>query len=238
MRLRYKFCTAFVLFFKIYSYSQDSLYINNVLGFFDLTGGVDSRLNVAYRNSDTSYTSSYNGVFFRMQTSFWGSYYKQKFKKFVWGDLISGELSAGYSHAQLPSLPTNMMAMYNFEFGIFGIYRLSKFTDIGMSFALLKFSKDYASDFDSGSNYYLRLRHKRLLTEIGYISRNKLYFGVFNFISKGENIDKLSIGVKYMLNNNRIIGSRIELMPITTPLYINENQETVYSIKIFYGIHF
>jgi hypothetical protein len=244
---------AFVFGFLALSlYAQDSTLVKYKLGFFDLTGGLDTRLNVGhpgkYQDPTDPYSqvtifhqtkaSFYQGAFFRMQTSFFGTYYKQKFKKLLFGDLISAEVSAGYSDATLTNLKSGFQILYNFEFGFFGMYRLSENTDIGMSFSLLKFSRDYLSDLDSGSDYYFRVRHRRFLAELGYLSKNKMYFGVFNFVAKSDNQDKLSIGLKYFIQKNRIIGARIEMVPLSGKLYIGDSQQSAYSLKLFYGVNF
>ena len=227
------------------------------LGFFDLTAGLDSRVNRIKKfqyditpsksgmGSDTlkyfadrfEY-SVYSGVFFRIQTSFFAMYFNDKWKKIAFGDIISVEISAGFVDSRLSAIKSGAKIFYNCEFGFGLMYRPSTDIDIGLTVILLKFGNDFLSNLYSGSSYFLKLRAKRLIGEVGWISENKLYFGRLNLLVKDENLSKLSLSVKYFFKPTKNFGIRYEIMPVTYPYYSPIGEEGIMSLKLFYGVNF
>lgn len=236
------------------SFAQQSLGKDSIpnyrLGLFDITTGVDVRYNHIQSNFinstvpsiPTQYpeniNSGYYGTFFRIQVSFIDMYANKNKRKFRLGDLISGEISLGYADSKIPRVDKGFLPLYNFEIGMVGLWHVSPQTDLSFSIALMKFGKDYLSEFFGGSNYFLRIRHKRFLTELGWISENKLYFGAFNILVAGDGLSKASIALRYFIKPYKNFGIRFEMLPLNRNYDWWYGSERTFSLKIFYGVNF
>lgn len=230
---------SILIFFNTISFAQsDSVKTSPYrLGLFDLNGGADVRLN----SLENSRLSAYSGGYFRMQASFFNLYFSKPGRKIEFGDLINAELSGGYSASNSPYLKSGLRLPYNFSFGAVGMWHANKNIDIALSIALLRFGRDYLSDFWGGSDFTLKFRVKRWVAECSWISENHLYFGHFNKndLVKNENLPKGMISVAYLFKPHKLLGIRLETLPLYGSFETeNGSREKMMSIKLYYGINF
>jgi hypothetical protein len=258
LKLNLKGVSILIFIFSIhYAWSQDTVSLSPKLNVFELIGGADFRINsiekTTFRVANNTNTnmpdtifyyedqqrkSYYEGLFFRIQTSFIAMYFQEKFKKLHVGELVSVEASAGYSNSVLNNLKSNFQTFYNCELGLFAMYRFSANTDFWFSIAFFRFNRDFFADVMSGSNYLCKLRHKKWIGELSWVSENKMYFGEFNRITGGPNRTRIFVGLKYFIKPRKIIGVRFDLTPLNGEFIQAEGRQNLYSIKLFYGIHF
>ena len=228
------------------------------MGFFDLNIGLDARINSLRRYdslelkgyygsktpsslSSDRYLSSYFGISAKMQNSFIATFFKDKMKRFVIGDLLSAELSAGYANSKLREVKTGIWATYRIEFGAGAIYRLNANNDLGLKVFLLRFNRDLLSPDLFGSSIFLKYRYRRLWLEGGIESGRKLYGGWLYVFSEEADPWQLSITGKYLLPGRKNIGIRVENFPknqFSNNLYTELGEEILWTVKLFYGIYF
>lgn len=242
----------YIVFAFLISYFsfQNSFAQDYRLGLFDLSAGIDHRINSLNRfmpntnqevNSKPEY-ANYLGGFVRVQASFFNLFFAKPNAKVEFGDMIVAEISPGYSiQNKHPNLGTGFKGLYNFQFGGVALIHFNQNFDFQTSISIFKFGTDYFNDFWGGSSYEFKFRYSRLFAEIALISENHMYFGFLNTqdLVKDENLNKGCFGLAYFVAPHRRVGFKSELMPIFNVYkYQNFGLERVFSTKIYYAINF
>jgi hypothetical protein len=208
------------------------------MGLFDLNAGANFRS--AHMSNDISPGNSFinqaSGFSGRMQSSIRWSYRAIRPRKFMWGDILSGEVYIGKLSSSMPHQSGDVWVAYKFELGIGGRLTISKNSDVGLNLILLKFARDNVSGNFSGSGITGRYRYKRAMIEAGAEARQDRALGVLIDIQKKDPL-QLTFTGRWLLKGRRNIGVNLE----TLPAMFSENgvdYSKTWSLRIFYGIYF
>jgi hypothetical protein len=210
------------------------------MGLFDLMAGADFRsAGRANENLPFSIQTNYaTGFSAHLQSSILWSYrsLQNKNKRFVWGDILAGEVFAGKLSTTLPHESGSVWTAYQFEFGFGGRLTINEQSELGLNLILLKFSRDNVSGNISGSGILGRYRYKRIMLEAGTEARQERAFGVVIDVR-----DKIPLqglwSVRYLMPSGKNLGIRAETL---SGIYHQDGYQysKVWSVKIFYGIYF
>lgn len=218
------------------------------MGFSDLNiGGFMSAYNVTGNTtySDTSrspYTEKYaNGISVRFQGSFLDFYLKRENKRFAIADILAAEFMLGTEYKAVPEQKSKLWYGYRFDAGFGAKYKINSKNDIGLNLILLKVGTDNQSTYFIGSNVGLRYRCNRIQTEAFVETRLDRFLGVFwVFQSWYYNPAQITLQVKYLLDNQRNLGFRIEYYSSLLSRHIEKVPllENHWTLRIFYGKYF
>lgn len=199
----------------------------------DLNGGLDTRY---LTTSDSSHTQQYNtytgGLSFRYQSSIVFNYFDRRNKRFKIGDLLSGEISAGYMNSADPVQKIPFWFAYRFEIGLATIYRISEHSNIGVNLILLRFARDFVTQNISGSGIDLRWRLKRVIVEGGIDNRGLRIVGYVTNANDERNMGH--IGLRYLLGTDKNVGLRMEFFNVSR----SQNGDGMYNLRAYWGKYF
>lgn len=217
------------------SFSQDSLRISKYrLRVGDLNLGLDTRYLNTLDSTGNKFNSTYTeGLSFRYQSSIVFNYAKsQSEKRFRVGDLLSGEVSAGFMQSNDPSQKIPLWFAYRFEVGMVMMYKISQHSDVGLNLVFLRFSRDFVTQNISGSALELRWRIQRVVLETGLENRGLRIVGYVTNANDEKNM--FHLGGRYLLSADKNIGFRFEWLNRARSL----NGDGICHLRVFWGKYF
>ncbi len=220
-------------FLSFAGYAQDSISQAYRLRVGDINVGMDTRFLTTADPSMRSYRTYVVGLGFRYQSSIVFQYFDTKEnKRFKIGDLLSGEIAAGYMNSNDPTQKIPVWFAYRFEIGLAMVYRISKESDIGLNFILLRFARDFVTQNISGSGIDLRWRIKRWVAEGGIDNRGLRMVGYV--ANANDERNAVHFGLRYLLSGDQNVGLRFESFDASR----SQNGDGFYTIRVYYGKYF
>lgn len=224
------------------------------IGFFDLNIGPDIRHAQGTYDyphgilgkpvSQKKYASDAMGITGRMQSSFLGNHLlKQENKRFRAGDVLAAEASLGFLSTNNPSEKPGLWIAYRFEFGATAMYRINDKNELGITFTLLRFSRDRVSPNISGSAVLLKYRHNNWIVEGGLeVRRDRIVSWIFPLTGNSDIPLQYAFGTRHLFGSTKNAGLRFELLTGKSNLLIADNGslrvDKIWSLRFFYGIYF
>jgi hypothetical protein len=212
------------------------------MGFFDLNIGPDYRqAHGIYDNTTTAVHYPYHatavGWTGRMQSSFLGNFILSDRKgKLKIGDVLAAEASLGGLTTGNPNEKSGIWLAYRVEFGGALIWHANKNNDAGITFTLLKFSRDKVSPNVSGSGITFRYRYRKFQAEAALEVRRERIAGYLM-----PHVPLQFAGtLRYLLNKRNNLGVRFESLSGNRNTLFTDNLQVqrIWSLKLFYGIYF
>ena len=207
------------------------------LTFSDLNLGLDTRFT---SNRDTladpRYYNQAIGISGRYQTSVVANYInKGKDKRFQIVDIVGGELTGGFFKSDSPFKKEPFWFAFRFDLGMGFMYRINEHQQIGLNWYMMRFANDFISEYIGGSELKLRYRYHRVSLELGTINRNVRVGGVFeNYIKDTKDENMYSLGIRYLLNEKRNVGLRIE----NFNWQAEGAKDQILNIRLYYGLYY
>lgn len=227
---------VFFVFTFAFTQAQDSLFVRKMT-FSELNIGLEYRKSQITTNKTEN--GAFGGIFASIQHSFFHTIFKHKQKgRFLFGDLIFGQLSTGYVDNTKPSKFQGLWATYNFSLGVGIIYRLHKNHDFGLNLRLLRFEKEITTSFFSGSSIMLRYRFKSFQTELELASPSALWVGWAQNFGNYNQAKQLGLTFKYIFKPNFNVGLQTEILPILSNRITDNGNEKIWHVRLFLGSYF
>lgn len=219
------------------STTSKSLAQSPKLTFSDLNVGLDARFTSNQDSViDPRFYNQALGISGKYQTSVVANYLnKGKDKRFQVVDIVGGELTGGFFKSNSPFKKEPFWFAFRFDLGMGFMYRINEHQQIGLNWYMMRFANDFISDYIGGSELKLRYRYHRVSLELGTINRNVRVGGVFeNYIKDTKDENMYSLGVRYLLNEKRNIGLRIE----TFNWQAEGAKDQILNIRLYYGLYY
>jgi hypothetical protein len=207
------------------------------LTFSDLNLGVDACFT---SNQDSIISARYYnqafGVSGKYQTSVVANYVnKGKDKRFQIVDIVGGELTGGLFKSDSPFKKEPFWFAFRFDLGMGCMYRINEHQQIGLNWYMMRFANDFISDYIGGAELQLRYRFQRMSLELGTINRNVRVGGVFeNYIKDTKDENMYSLGVRYLLNEKRNVGLRVE----NFNWQAEGAKDQILNVRLYYGLYY
>lgn len=207
------------------------------LTFSDLNLGLDARFT---SNRDTladpRYYNQAIGISGKYQTSVVANYInKGKDKRFQIVDIVGGELTGGFFRSDSPFKKEPFWFAFRFDLGMGFMYRINEHQQIGLNWYMMRFANDFISNYIGGSELKLRYRYHKISFELGTINRNVRVGGVFeNYIKDTKDENMYSLGIRYLLNEKRNVGLRIE----NFNWQAEGAKDQILNIRLYYGLYY
>lgn len=216
------------------------------LTFGTLNMGFDFRnSNGRYINNNQPPNSSYDtylyGFSAQLQSSFVAQYLAPRQGKLQIGDILNGEVGAGYFSTDNRDITIPLATYYRFDFGLGTILKLNKNNEIGVNLILLKFARDRVSPNISGSLLQLRYRYKRLVIEAGIEARRDRIFGWLQAVQPYFPIPiQYHAHLSLLQANNRTSGIKLECLSDKNNAYLQNNMNPMFyfTLRVYHGIYF
>ena len=230
LKNHFTFLAFFVISTNVFSQSSK-------LTFSDLNIGLDSRFTSNQDSIvDPRYYNQAFGISGKYQTSVVANYInKGKDKRFQIVDIVGGELTGGFFKSDSPFKKKPFWFAFRFDLGMGFMYRINEHQQIGLNWYMMRFANDFIADYVSGSELKLRYRYKKASLEIGTINRNVRVGGVFeNYIKDTKDENLYSLGFRYLINEKRNIGLRIE----NFNWQAEGAKDQIFNIRLYYGLYY
>lgn len=246
MRRSFQLLSIYLLLLYQSALAQQHIDSIPKLTFGTLNFGFDFKnSNGRYINFNQPPNSSYDtylyGFSAQLQSSFVAQYLAPRQGRFQVGDLLNGEVGAGFFSTDNRDIAMPLATYYRFDFGLGTIFRVNKNNDLGLNLILLKFARDRVSPNISGSLLQLRYRYKRLVLEAGIEARRDRIFGWLQALQPNIKIPmQYHAHISFLQANSRISGIRLEYLSDKNNEYLQNNMNPMFyfTLKVYHGLYF
>lgn len=177
----------------------------------------------------------------RFSTSIWHRCYAHKMRKFLYGDVLWGQVGIGAIKAiELRNLNQTFFPTFDFGIGFGGIYRLNPHNDIGVELGMLRFTRSLTTFNYNGCHIRLKYRLRHVQAEAALHNWYGYYLTWLYLFSHQSNPMHYSFTFKYLINDKKMMGLHVEsnILNEQKPLLSEPYKEAFIQINLFYGINF